>query len=855
MLRSRVVHPALVVVLGCTVWAGCPGCPTSATDEDGGPGKSSSGGSGGFSRPGSSSGASGMTSSGSSGGASGGSPDGGVGSSGGGGGSSGTMGGSSGSVVTPDAGPQVASLEVAPNPAAVVASPGVGGQITLSVTAVLQDGTRRPARGPFYRSQNPELGAMDMDVFRATGERGGVATVRVRAEGRETTHPVSVSLRESQVEPGVPADLPTGFTGQPSGDPTRAPVMVYPYDQVVVPLNLAPILFQWTSPVAVYGYHLRVEGAHGALDLYTTQDRISATQGAWGRLLETHTGETLTVKLESIEAPGGVRHVMAQQSIRLARADLTGTVYYWALNVGRIVRIDAGSLTPAVLPMTGSVTTEGGECYACHTLSRDGTRLAFTFNGGSGPGGVVNPSASATNLLGPDGSMVWNFAAISPDNTKLLTNHANELRLRDINTGAELPGNPVATGAAHPAWAPSRDLIAYASSIVGTWEVDFSQADITVQTVDPTSGIPLSTLRVIPGGGAATYYPNFSPGGNFLVFNRGGWSRSELSGIRYPATLELADLTGANTTLTVLARANPQQDSYLPTFSPFVEGGYMWVAFFSRRDYGLVTAGTTRRQIWVAAVDELPTPGTDSSHPAFWLPGQDVATENMSSFFAPAPCVGAGGSCTSDLGCCNGNLCRPNAQGMLTCTPPEQACALPGDPCGSDGECCVGAGPCFDPGNGMKTCTPPELQCKMVGQPCQFDDDCCIGAGTCFGGTGTFVCTPPSMQCRANLASCTRNEDCCPGAGSCVINGETGMMACLRPDQLCAAPMASCTTTADCCDNSGSVCLPNATNGMLQCLRPQDQCRAESQACATAADCCAPLICDDVTDTCALPGG
>ncbi|HET6610600.1 MAG TPA: hypothetical protein VFG83_01360, partial [Kofleriaceae bacterium] len=65
-----------------------------------------------------------------------------------------------------------------------------------------------------------------------------------------------------------------------------------------------------------------------------------------------------------------------------------------------------------------------------------------------------------------------------------------------------------------------------------------------------------------------------------------------------------------------------------------------WLLFYTIRDYGNAQAGTKgaqRRQMWVTAIDATPEPGQDPSHVPYWLPGQDVATQNMSGFWTLAP--------------------------------------------------------------------------------------------------------------------------------------------------------------------------------------------------------------------------
>ena len=108
--------------------------------------------------------------------------------------------------------------------------------------------------------------------------------------------------------------------------------------------------------------------------------------------------------------------------------------------------------------------------------------------------------------------------------------------------------------------------------------------------------------------------------------------------------------------------------NYEPTVNPEASGGYVWVVFTSRRMYGseatippfcsdprgvnLITNITTKK-LWVAAVDLGATPGTDASHPAFYLPGQELLAGNSRGFWVLEPCRANGQSCQSGDQCCN----------------------------------------------------------------------------------------------------------------------------------------------------------------------------------------------------------
>jgi hypothetical protein len=156
--------------------------------------------------------------------------------------------------------------------------------------------------------------------------------------------------------------------------------------------------------------------------------------------------------------------------------------------------------------------------------------------------------------------------------------------------------------------------------------------------------------------------------------------------------------------------------NYEPTVLPVAVGGFYWVMFTSRRCYGntiapggTVAAGdqafdanpnngntedpTPRKKLWIAAVDLDYTGKLDPSHPAFYLPGQELAAGNMRAFAALEPCKADGESCESGAECCNG-FCRQtgaDADGtpILQCVPPpENSCSNIDEVCATAGDCC-----------------------------------------------------------------------------------------------------------------------------------------------------------------------
>ena len=114
--------------------------------------------------------------------------------------------------------------------------------------------------------------------------------------------------------------------------------------------------------------------------------------------------------------------------------------------------------------------------------------------------------------------------------------------------------------------------------------------------------------------------------------------------------------------------------NYEPTVNPVVSGGYAWVVFTSRRLYGNVATidaynsdprlydwqhdAVTPKKLWVAAIDLNAPAGSDPSHPAFYLPAQELFAGNARGFWTVDPCHADGTSCETGDECCGG-YCRP----------------------------------------------------------------------------------------------------------------------------------------------------------------------------------------------------
>jgi Tol biopolymer transport system component len=276
----------------------------------------------------------------------------------------------------------------------------------------------------------------------------------------------------------------------------------------------------------------------------------------------------------------------------------------------------------------------------------------------------------------------------------LIVDRNGPLALIDPQTGGLVP--PVAgtlpANGTMPSWSPDGNTIAFITNWVGSDSAHLTSGDLATLEVTAPDALGRTTilhhgidLNAATPGGTADSYPTWSPDSRWIAFAHGNASPSSSGN----DALYLQSITGgAPTRLDHACGGATTQDSYLPNFSPFNSGGYYWLSFLSRRDYGnrvAGTRGTGRQQIWIAAVANHPVAGTDPSEVGYWLPGQDTQSMNISAFWSPRPCRADAAACGVGSECCSG-LCTSGS----CASPPSTQCRTQGQLCGGNSDCCTG---------------------------------------------------------------------------------------------------------------------------------------------------------------------
>jgi hypothetical protein len=421
-----------------------------------------------------------------------------------------------------------------------------------------------------------------------------------------------------------------------------------------------------------------------------------------------------------------------------------------------VLGIQEGATGPVVVAGQASPPGTGTGCRVCHVVSSDGSTLIAQH----GDNYAATSSYALTNgnavedVLGYNNTFGW--AGLSADGSLAFTNAGNMAANDNVSqlyafppaaTGATpvtVTGIPANLRAGTPAFSPDTKHVAFdfLGGTIGTTAGNGKQL-VALDFDATTNAFSNLTVLATMTNGFGAGFPSFFPTDDAVAFHYqiadpsndhlfDTWQGAEaqiwwsdlatgtasnlytLNGLN-PGGASSYLPTGSDPDGGVAAHANDTVLNYEPTVNPVTSGGYIWIIFTSRRLYGNVAttnpwqsdprdyddtqvANATCKKLWVAAIDLNATAGTDPSHPAFYLPAQELLAGNSRGFWALAPCEANGQSCTSGDQCCNG-YCEPGgSDGGLICAnmPPNNNCSMIGNKCTTSSDCCDSTDLCIN---------------------------------------------------------------------------------------------------------------------------------------------------------------
>lgn len=562
---------------------------------------------------------------------------------------------------------------------------GVPQSVELTAWGTWSDGSVVELEPPLaYVSSDPDIASVSADgLVTIGGLATGRAVIRLSRDGFDAVGSVLVQVVSTVLAPGVDPAVEAAFDAALPGDSSTAPLWEYPENETMFPSGMTPPTLQWNANGNTI-HRVRVTRGEGiVIDYFTTASELTFSEEEWG-LVANGDRQPIVLELSGLSADGTLASLADARVIYSASAALSGDVYYWQVETGDIMRIPNGETEPqAVFPDNAT----NGNCRGCHTMSRDGGRLGFMYNGGDNPqAGLAWVDTPETPIVANGSPFRWTLMAFDPTSTRAAAVYNNTMWLADVTPGVEggvanLGPIPAGDWATMPNWSPDGSTLAFIRrNNPGEADWSHTSGDLCLlpwDSVTQTFGAVQTLLRASSESSRpAIGWPSWSPDSQWLAINRGPSSSGADSRI-YLVDPRTGDATH-------LARANPAGQDAVPSFSPYREGGFYWLLFYSTRPYGHLS---THKQLWVAAIDENMRSGEDGSYPAFWLPGQDMERQNITGYWAPPVCSNEGNICKTPDECCAGQECLfSDAVGSTVCQTTD--CIRDGLPCVADEDCC-----------------------------------------------------------------------------------------------------------------------------------------------------------------------
>jgi TolB protein len=429
-----------------------------------------------------------------------------------------------------------------------------------------------------------------------------------------------------------------------------------------MPRNLGDFEIHWTDSHAndVFEISLRTDLAD--VRVYVSGGNGLPAQGPmaswraflaseWRAAVGSENAVTLQLRGVNSAAPGPVG-AAPPQTIALSNEDMNGGLYYWATeaanNVIGIFRHDmARPGEPAEEFLAISLAER---CVGCHVLSRDGTKMAVTYeNAGAsapGPATIVDVATRKTALEKAE----WNFGTFTPDNTQFLSVGGGVLRVRDTATQdvlATMINSDPDARVSHLELSPDGKQLAYVYiPLQGrNTDIEFKLGQIHVRSYNSVTR-EFGPDQVLVNDGQNNFSPSWSPDGQWIAFNKCPAAdfnyddnTSSTWVVKADGSQPQIELAKANQG-TGLTNSSVRWAPFAQTFGAANEPMF-WLTMSSKRDFGvrlrntgLAQRGSTGKhaQLWMTPFfPERAAQGMDPSVAAFRLPFQNLDSSNQTA--------------------------------------------------------------------------------------------------------------------------------------------------------------------------------------------------------------------------------
>ncbi len=435
-------------------------------------------------------------------------------------------------------------------------------------------------------------------------------------------------------------------------DDTLGPGVVYPQQDTRYPGNWPAPGWSWLAGgggANLFWLEVEVPNESCTLRVLTTDAGWTPDDTTWARLRAVIPGELSSLSVTGAQIDLGTGALLSGPWKATVPRTFTplpftapGRIVYWTTLDGSLQQVQLGTTYPTLLY---GPANNGGYCVGCHAGTPDGHYLGATVVLASGTGYGIDvlrtadltdyPSTSPTSqgVLDTADSGYTAFSTAYWNDADPRVIHYQNGHLISVGLVSGVVTTLTASGdggtATEPTWSPDGQEVVYVSSLSPGTGLAYDTSGLDLWRMPYGDGFGGGASKVVGADDPSwnEYFPQFSPDGRWLVFNRtDGYTINSVNAEVWliPASGGTPLRLAANDAAPELNQVSPGITNSMPRWAPAWQetGGDRWylLTFSSTRHHGYP-------QAWVAPL-KVDSAGTVTSYPALYLIGQDLASNN-----------------------------------------------------------------------------------------------------------------------------------------------------------------------------------------------------------------------------------